>query len=138
MKKLPTPDRVYIAKSKIVEAGRGVFAKRSLKKGEIIEQCPVIEIPKNDVSNLGASILINYYFYFGHKKEKLAIALGFGSLYNHSYNPNATYKTKSKEKRIDFIAIKNIQKDEEITVNYNFGDPLDTSPLWIKDIPPTA
>lgn len=136
MKKLSTSEKIYIANSKITKAGRGVFARTTFKKGDVIERCPVIEIPKNDVSNLGASILINYYFYFGYRKQKLAIALGFGSIYNHSYNPNATYKTKPENKRIDFIAIKNIRKNEEITVNYNFGNPLDNSPLWIKNIPP--
>ncbi len=30
------------------------------------------------------------YFYMWNKKE-MAISLGFGSLYNHSYTPNADY-----------------------------------------------
>ena len=53
-------------------------------------------------------------------------------MYNHSYSPNATYNKRVKEKLIDFVALKDIKKDEEITVNYNFGNPDDKSPLWIK------
>lgn len=95
-------------------------------------------VPKKDVSNLRGSILVNYYFYFGRgqkSKSALAIALGYGSIYNHSYEPNATYVKKPPEKVIDFIAIRNIKKGEEITVNYNFGNPDDKSKLWDRSIP---
>ena|SRR3989338_8076096 len=135
MVKLYTSKKIYISKSKIKKAGRGVFAARDIKKDEIIEKCPVIEVPKHDVSNLRESILVTYFFYFGKNKERLAIALGFGSIYNHTYEPNATYKIKHREKTIDFIALSDINKDDEITVNYNYGNPKDKSPLWFEAIP---
>ena len=135
MKKLLTSDKVYIRQSRILNAGRGVYARRDIKKDEIIEKCPVIEVPKHDVSNLRESILVTYFFYFGKNKERLAIALGFGSIYNHTYEPNATYKIKHREKTIDFIALSDINKDDEITVNYNYGNPKDKSPLWFEAIP---
>lgn len=136
MAKIYTSKKIYISKSKIKKAGRGVFAARDIKKDEIIEKCPVIEVPKHDVSNLRESILVTYFFYFGKNKERLTIALGFGSIYNHTYEPNATYKIKHAEKTIDFIALKDIKKDDEITVNYNYGNPKDKSPLWFEVIPP--
>ena len=132
MKKLLTSDRVYIRQSRILNAGRGVYARRDIKKDEIIETCPVIESPKHDMSNLRESILVTYFFYFGKNKERLVIALGFGSIYNHTYEPNATYKIKHTEKTIDFIALSDINKDDEITVNYNYGNPKDKSPLWFE------
>lgn len=132
MQKLPASHKIYVSRSKIAKAGRGVFARGEIKKGEIIEKCPLIIVPRHDTSNLNESILVTYFFYFGKNKEQLAVALGFGSLYNHSYKPNATYKIKHKEKRIDFIALEDIKKDKEITVNYNFGNPNDKSPLWFE------
>jgi SET domain-containing protein len=135
-KKLFTSSKIYIAKSRIANAGRGVFAAQSIKRDEVIEVCPVIEVPLDDVSNTPESILDNYYFYFGKNNEKLAIALGFGSIYNHAYEPNATYKKKPRDKVIDFVAIRDIKKDEEITVNYHFGNPDDKSPVSIKGVPP--
>ena len=132
MKKLVASEKIYIKQSKILDAGRGVFAKRDIKKDELIEKCPVVEVPKYDVSNVREGILVTYFFYFGKNKQRLAIALGFGSIYNHSYKPNATYKIRHKEKTIDFIALKNIKKDDEITVNYNYGNPKDKSPLWFE------
>jgi len=94
MKKLSASDNIYISKSKILNAGRGVYARRDIKKNEIIEKCPLIEAPKHDMANLKESILVTYFFYFGKNKERLAVALGFGSIYNHSYKPNARYKIK--------------------------------------------
>lgn len=136
MKKLLTSDKIYIRESRIANAGRGVYARRDIKKDEIIERCPVIEVPKHDTSNLRESILVTYFFYFGENKERLVIALGFGSIYNHAYEPNAMYKKKHAEEIIDFVALNDIKKDDEITVNYNYGNPKDKNPLWFEVIPP--
>ncbi len=132
MKKLPASDKIYISQSKMPKAGRGVFARVDIKKGEIIERCPVIEVPKHDIASLRESILVTYFYYFGKNKQRLVVVLGFGSIYNHTYTPNATYKEKYKEKAIDFVALKEIKKDEEITVNYGSGNTKNKSPLWFK------
>ncbi|HVA96313.1 MAG TPA: SET domain-containing protein-lysine N-methyltransferase [Candidatus Acidoferrales bacterium] len=118
------------------DAGRGVFARIAIKKGELIERCPVIPIPSHDVSALSHSILLTYFYFFGKKKERMVVALGFGSIYNHTYTPNASYKEQEKEQAIDFIAIKDIQKDEEITVNYVQGKKKNKNPLWFPTAKP--
>lgn len=130
MKRIVTSEKVYTDKSTIPNSGRGVFARCDIKKGELIERCPVIKVTRYDTSNLNESILVTYFFFVGRRKDQSVFALGFGSLYNHSYDPNATYKIKVREEVIDFIAINNIKKDSEITVNYNFGNPKDKTPLW--------
>lgn len=110
--------------------GRGIFARRDIKKGEFIEEAPVIVIPKNEWKLMKKNILSNYVFRWGEDK---AVALGYGSLYNHSYTPNARYHTNIENNSIDFYARQDISDEEEITVNYN-GDPEDQSPLWFKVI----
>jgi len=127
--------KVYLGKSTIPHAGRGIFTSRDILAGEVIEICPIIEIPTSEIELLKKTLLINYYFVWGKAEEKRAICLGFGSLYNHAYEPNATYMKHLESETIHFNAIKDIKKDEEITVNYNYGNPSDKSPLWIKDIP---
>ncbi len=130
--------KIYLADSKISKAGRGVFAAVKIKAGEAIEVCPVIAMSKEDTAKAKETELKNYYFMWGEGREteKAAVCLGFGSLFNHSYEPNATYKKRIAERLIDFVAIKDIQKGEEITVNYNYGDPDDKKTLWIKSIEP--
>jgi len=132
MKKILSSDKVYVSKSKIFNAGRGVFAKCDIKKNEIIERCPFIEVPKHDMSNLKESILVTYFFYYGKNKEKLIVSLGFGSIYNHSHNPNAKYKIKQKDKIIDFVALRNIKKGKEITFNYYNSENSKKTPLWFE------
>lgn len=137
--RLTPSEKIYLAPSKIENAGRGVFAERPIKKDELIERCPVVLVRENELEQLRQTELLNYYFMWGEDevRHKAAICLGFGSLYNHSYSPNATYKKRLDEDVIDFIALSDISLNEEITVNYNHGDPNDKSPLWITSIPQT-
>ena len=130
--KLLTSDKVYISKSGIFKAGRGVLARVDIAKGEIIERCPIIEVPKNDVSILRESVLATYFFYFGKGKKHLAIALGFGSIYNHSNKANATFEVKPKKMIIEFVAKENIKKDTEITFNYYGSKKTKKKPLWFE------
>jgi len=134
MKKIFSSGKVYIGKSKVPNSGRGVFALRNIKKGETIESCPIIEIPEDHTEYLSQSVLTSYLFYFGRNKNRSGIALGFGSIYNHSYKPNAKFKIKEKEKVIDFIALKNITKDEEITFNYKGFGNQNKNPLWFEKV----
>jgi SET domain-containing protein len=46
------------------------------------------------------------------------------------------YKIKHAERVIEFIALNDIKKDTEITVDYNYGNSKDSSPLWFTVIPP--
>ncbi len=78
-------------------------------------------------------LLTNYFFYYG---KQLALVLGYGSLYNHSYEPNATYVKEPSNGVVTFRAIRNIKAGEEITVNYNNGNPDDKSQPMNKGVPP--
>ena len=125
-------DKIYIAQSRVIPTERGVFARSTIQKGECIEICPVIDIPELDTAILRESILITYMYYFGKKKERSVLALGFGSIYNHSYQPNARYKELHLHQTIEFWATKNINKDEEILVNYIQDTNDTTTPLWFE------
>lgn len=132
---LTPPTKVHLADSQIENAGRGVFASADIAEDELIEACPILEVPPEDYDHLKATMLRNYYFMWGEGSKQAVICLGYGSLYNHSYEPNATYKKNIEAKTIAFIAIKAIKAGEEITVNYNYGKPDDKSTLWIEDVP---
>ncbi|HMF56032.1 MAG TPA: SET domain-containing protein [Pyrinomonadaceae bacterium] len=111
------------------EKGRGVFACTGFTRGEVIEVSPVIVIPAEQWHHIEPTVLALYIFNFGPQGEHAAIALGFGSLYNHSFSPNAEYVKSWEERLIRFIALRDIEAGEEITVNYN-GSPGDRTPIW--------
>ena len=113
--------------------GRGVYATRDIKIGERFEISPVIILPKEEWEYLKKTKLFNYCFYWGENSDYTAIALGYGSLFNHSYTPNATFYNNEVDLSLDFYAITDIKNGEEIKINYN-GEPKDKSPLWFDII----
>ena len=113
--------------------GRGVFATVPIKEGTQFERCPIILIPKEEIVHIRRTVLGNYYFKWGGTRKEAAIALGYGSLYNHSYRPNARFDLADEEGEIVFTALREIAAGEEITVNYN-GDPDDMSRLWFETL----
>ncbi|MDD4497815.1 MAG: SET domain-containing protein, partial [Methanosarcinaceae archaeon] len=109
--------------------GKGIFAQKHFKKDELIEICPVVVFPPEEVDTLEHTKLYNYYFAWGSDSREAAIALGYGSLYNHSYTPNAKYEKDFSEGLLKYVCIREIQQNEEITINYNH-DPEDKTPVW--------
>ena len=94
----------------------------------MIEHVPVLLVPLRQVSGSGAPALARFCFLRGRSTG--AIALGYGSLYNHSYAPNARYEEGPAATML-FLALRPIEAGEEITVNYN-GDPHDDSPVGFE------
>ena len=86
-------------------------------------------IGQDDVPLLRQTRLEHYYFEWGHDCQQAAIALGYGSLYNHSYTPNARYVFRESEECLEFIALREIQAGEEITINYNNLEESAANPL---------
>lgn len=109
--------------------GRGIFATQPIQKGELIHEAPVIVSPSKEYKYLKKTIMMEYVFWWGEDLDDCALALGYGSLFNHSYTPNALYKLNLKNNTVDFFAHKDIKVGEEILINYN-GDPDDDEPMW--------
>jgi hypothetical protein len=114
------------------DKGRGVFAQKRFRAGELIERCPVILLNPAERDRIGSTILGMYCFCWGADTEEMAIALGYGSIYNHSYEPNADFHRAVEKGAMDFVALRDIERGEEITINYN-GVPEDRSPIWFDD-----
>ena len=119
--------------------GRAMFASRKFLKGELIERAPVIPINQKQWPAAEKTILSDYAFDWGEHDEHAAIALGYVSIYNHSYTPNAQLEELLDELMMEVVAIRDIQPGEEVTINYN-GDPESQDPLWFieRDLRPKA
>lgn len=118
---------LYIAHSD--DKGRGVFTSHDIPAGELIEICPVIVIPRAELPVIHKTVMHDYYFLWGEDMEEAAIALGFGSLYNHAIHPNADFILDMENLTIDIVATADIPAGAEITINYH-GEAGDDTPLW--------
>jgi SET domain-containing protein len=109
--------------------GRGVFARRFIARGTLIEKVPLLLVPISlIVGGLRNPQLARFFFL--RDRKHLAVCLGYGSLYNHSYRPNARYEDGPGTTML-FKALRNIQAGEEICVNYN-GTPRSRSPVGFR------
>jgi hypothetical protein len=72
----------------------GVFAVDFIAEGEIIEECPMVELEKSWLEKED-KILSKYRFNFpsGGIPESQQVCLGYGSLYNHSNQPNVYWQS---------------------------------------------
>jgi uncharacterized protein len=122
------PTKIYIDKSKIPDSGKGVFASVDIKKGEIIEVAPILVLEFSDFIDTKWNLLFEYYFWMD---DYVALALGYGSMYNHSKDANAEYKLDRENQTITFTAIKDIEKGSEILFNYK-GSSSEKAPLWFE------
>ena len=121
----------YISRIK----GRGAFAKKNIKKGTVIDVANVVLITNRDYKKIKKTQLYNYCYIWEDPNLKPAfknaVTLSISQFINHSYAPNLRYLYDYKNKAIEFSAVQDITKGEELTVNYN-GLVDDTSPLWFK------
>jgi len=118
---------IFVAHSQL--HGRGVFTGVSISAGSIIEICPILYLPAEDIGSLQNTVINDYYFEWGQDLEAGALALGYGSIYNHSFTSNANYQVDMEANILYIHALRDILPGEEITINYN-GNPEDDSPLW--------
>lgn len=112
--------------------GRGVFALKDFKPGELIESCPVMTFTPKERKILEKTPL-SHYIYPWRSTRGASISFGYGSIYNHSFSPNADWKQNFKTTEMEYRAIKPIKSGSEILINYN-GEPDDTTEIDWFDV----
>jgi len=109
------------------ELGRQGDCLARIRKGAVIERVPVLLVPIAIIGGRKTPELDGYFYEWNAKY--VAITLGYGSIYNHSYEPNARYVYGPNQ--MTYRALRDIAAGEEITVNYNY-DPADKAPMRFK------
>lgn len=123
-----TDERFYIGKSTLPEAGRGLFAKEKIKKGDYLEIIGV-QVKAKGISDDCTKYAQNYKFASRGKKDsdRLVIPMGYGGIVNHANDPkmqNATIESKNHPIRnqsastLVYTFLRDIEPGEEIFGNY--------------------
>jgi len=118
---------LYIAETKLM--GRGVFTSADIDEGTVVEESPVIVMSKGERKLLDQTLLHDYIFEWGEKKDECCVALGYIAVYNHSYRSNCEYEMDFNREMIIIRTVHFIKAGEELFINYN-GGWNDTKPLW--------
>ncbi|KAJ8293198.1 tRNA-specific adenosine deaminase subunit tad3 [Rhodotorula toruloides] len=110
--------------------GRGVFATEDIPAGQVIEISPVLVLSQEEykgrkegaeddgvLKGVEASQLRGYVFTWG-RDGSMAVALGIGSLFNHSASPNVTYSLDYSQYTISYRTAKPVQRGDELLIFY--------------------
>jgi SET domain-containing protein len=119
----------YLYLKQMEAKGRGVFTKQKIDADVVIEESPVIVMSPEDRIHLDKTLLHDYIFEWGIKKNQCCMALGLVPLYNHNYESNCEYFMNYDEETIQIKTMRPIRKGEELTINYN-GNWNDNKKVW--------
>ena len=121
----------YLILKPVLNKGRGVFTTQKIVKNTVIENAPVIVMSAEDRKILDKTLLHDYIFEWGINKDKCCMALGLVPIYNHSYQSNCEYFMDFENESIEVKTTREIEKGEELTINYN-GDWDDGKKVWFE------
>ncbi|KAI5481377.1 Set and Cytidine deaminase-like domain containing protein [Pseudohyphozyma bogoriensis] len=128
----PLAARAPIAILSTPSKGRGVFATESIAAGTVVEISPILLLSKEeyygggkegDLLGVEGSMLRGYVFSW--RGGGMALALGLGSLFNHSSQPNLSFELQPQTHTIQFKAFRTIAAGEELSIFYGHRASFD-------------
>ncbi len=123
--KFKCPEKIKVKHS--AGKGRGIFATKAIRKGEVIEAAPALIVPKRSRKSLEASFLKHYMFQTDDGRDYV-FGMGYVAIANHSDSPNAEFDVTSD--LVIVRASRSIAAGQEITLDYGW-DESDWSDLRI-------
>ncbi|MEJ7912838.1 MAG: SET domain-containing protein [Chitinophagaceae bacterium] len=111
--------------------GEGVYTREALTAGTLIETAPVIVMSAAERLLLDKTLLHDYIFVWGDDEKSCALALGYISLYNHSYASNCEYEMDFKRRRMSVKTVRDVKRGSELFINYN-GDWNNDKAVWFE------
>ncbi|KAG2155865.1 uncharacterized protein EDB93DRAFT_1079925 [Suillus bovinus] len=106
--------------------GRGVYASRIIPSQTVIEVSPVLLFTRTEYDNYGRHTILDHYA-FKWRDGRMALALGLGSLFNHSSNPNVSYTIDPAHDCIKYTTTRTINPEEELCIFYGHN-------LWFDPV----
>ena len=120
---------LFVAPSE--KRGRGMFTSEDIAAGTVIEISPVIIMSRKERELLDQTLLHDYIFEWGEKKDRCCMALGYVPVYNHSYESNCEYEMDFEQEQISIKTMRPVKAGQQLFINYN-GDWNDTTPVWFE------
>lgn len=104
--------------------GRGVFcAAGSIPQNTLVEVSPILLFTSDEYEQHGKFTIADHYTY--RWQGGYALALGLGSMFNHSSKPNVGFIRDFKNGVIRYVTLREVKQDEELCISYG-------SNLWFE------
>ena len=120
----------FVTRSDLVEIrdaacmGRAVFAVSPVPADTLLFSDPLMMIPADQCPK--GSVLDTIVFLWSVVMEdglnRNAIALGIGTVLNHSKLPNVIVYFEQNPNRLDFYSLRDIEPGEQLTHDYNYDE----------------
>ena len=101
----------------ILNKGRGVFTDTPIAKDDVIEICPILELSAADAEIIEQTIVGSYIYTY--QEGRSCLVFGYGSLYNHSKQPNIRVLDYYDKGEFHVIAKRHIKAGEELLLDYD-------------------
>jgi len=115
MERLYKNPNITVQKSPV--HGWGVFATQDIPEGTILEDCAFREVGKFTSKEYSKLTGIHNYAFYDVTGKNTCVVFGYGSLFNSSEEPNATWAPGEEYYR--FYTTRDIKAGEEIFLNYS-------------------
>ena len=108
-----------------MDGGRGLFAARDLAPRELLHEAPCIKVPRAEYDEHCSKTVFEEYLFNAPDGSRL-LALGLGSLFNHSRTPNMDYRLGSADENVIRYYVGNcaIKAGEELCIYYGPDEHL--------------
>ncbi len=115
------------------DMGRGIVSRVNLESsyvGNTVMVCEVLVLSKNDTVVVNLTDLKHYTFKFDDEQD--CLVLGHGEIFNHSAEPNVSYRledfedAEGNQRRVMvFRLLKPVTKGEQLFIDYNADVAVD-------------
>lgn len=122
--------------------GREVTADQYIYQNDTIVSCELLVLGESDTKIVNTTDLQFYTFKYNEVQD--CLVLGHGEIFNHSDTPNAKYEltyitslyegSYQTRKVMKFTALRDIQRDEQIFIDYTQDVNVDASKYVDKNL----
>jgi SET domain-containing protein len=106
--------------------GRGLFAAKAIPPHTLLHVAPCLPVPAVEYDSHMRYTILEHYLFNAPGGSKL-LALGYGSLLNHSRRPNVDYRVDAARQVITYQSgPRPIERGDELCISYG-------SDLWFDD-----
>ncbi|KAG0035174.1 hypothetical protein BGZ81_000095 [Podila clonocystis] len=105
--------------------GRGVVTSVPIPARTTIDLSPILLFPTQEYTHHGQFTQLDHYTY--RWLGGMALALGLGSMFNHSKDPNVGFQRDFVNKMIRYSTLRDVAAGEELCISYGPN-------LWFPDM----